>query len=319
MILIISSQNDDHASTVLAELTRIGTEARILDLSSFPQRTHLTMFYDKFGRNFHMLIPDQVELPLEDCRVIWWRRPQPFVLHSDITQDSYCRFAYNEIHEAFSGLWQSLNAFWVNHPTRDDVASHKAYQLRVAQEIGFNIPTTLITSDPDQARRFIASQGWNRTVYKSFLATQEEWRETRLLKPEELDLIDSVRYAPVIFQEYVPAKIDLRITMVGEQIFAAAIHSQETGYKVDYRMELSSALIEPFQLPKDIEQKLHNYMTALGLVYSAIDMRLTPEGYYVFLEINTSGQWLFIEERTKQPITMKFASLLAEYDRKNFT
>jgi hypothetical protein len=36
----------------------------------------------------------------------------------------------------------------------------------------------------------------------------------------------------------------------------------------------------------------------MGLIYGAIDMRLTPDGRYVFLEINPAGQWLFVEHRT---------------------
>ena len=48
---------------------------------------------------------------------------------------------------------------------------------------------------------------------------------------------------------------------------------------------------------------LRSLMAALGLVYGAIDMRLTEEGEYVFLEVNPAGQWLFIEQRTGQPIT----------------
>ena len=31
----------------------------------------------------------------------------------------------------------------------------------------------------------------------------------------------------MIFQELVPAEVDLRVTIVGDQVFAAAIHSQE--------------------------------------------------------------------------------------------
>lgn len=294
---------------------QMGANASLLDLSKFPQQMHLTMSYKNSIRNFSLCLSNQVDLPLGDCKVIWSRRPQPFDPHPEIVQESHRRFAYSESHEAFSGLWQAIDAFWINHPIRDEVASHKAYQLRIAQEVGFNIPTTLITNDPGAAQNFIADQGYDKTVYKSFLATEQEWRETRLLRHEELALIDCVRYAPVIFQEYIPAGIDLRITIVGEQIFASAIHSKDVNYKVDYRMEMSRARIEPFHLPEDIEQKLHKYMKKLGIVYGAIDMRVTPEGRYVFFEINPAGQWLFIEERTGQPITTAFANLLAEHDR----
>jgi glutathione synthase/RimK-type ligase-like ATP-grasp enzyme len=55
-------------------------------------------------------------------------------------------------------------------------------------------------------------------------------------------------------------------------------------------------------------------MRRLGLVYGAIDMRRTADGRYVFLEINPAGQWLFIEERTKQPITSAVAGKLREMD-----
>jgi glutathione synthase/RimK-type ligase-like ATP-grasp enzyme len=51
-------------------------------------------------------------------------------------------------------------------------------------------------------------------------------------------------------------------------------------------------------------------MHRLGLVYGAIDVRLTPEGRYVFLEVNPAGQWLFIEHATGQPISAELASRL---------
>lgn len=274
------------------------------------------MHYDgTHGRSLLLCLPDQTELSLADCKVIWWRRPQPFTLHPEIQRTSHRTFTYNECYEAFSGLWQAHDAFWVNPPPRDEAAARKAYQLRIAQEVGLNIPTTLITNDPDRARDFIAAQGYEKTVYKAFSATEQEWRETRLLKRNELALIDSVRYAPVIFQEYIPAEFDLRVTVVGEEIFVAAIHSQETSYKVDYRMAMADARFEAFRLPPEVEQGVHALMVKLGLVYGAIDMRLTPDGRYVFLEINPSGQWLFIEERTDQAITASFAQLLAAHDR----
>ena len=47
-------------------------------------------------------------------------------------------------------------------------------------------------------------------------------------------------------------------------------------------------------------------------------MRLTPEGEYVFLEINPVGQWLFIEERTGQPITAALVDCLLMHDHYSF-
>ena len=40
-------------------------------------------------------------------------------------------------------------------------------------------------------------------------------------------------------------------------------------------------------------------------------MRRTPDGDHVFLEVNTAGEFLFVEERTAQPIARTLAELLA--------
>jgi len=123
--------------------------------------------------------------------------------------------------------------------------------------------------------------------------------------------IDAVRLAPVIFQAYVPAEVDLRVTVVGDHLFPAAIHSQSTDYPVDFRMSLGQARTEPAELPADVHCQLKVLMDRLGLVYGAIDMRRTPQGEYVFLEINTAGEFLFIEERTGQSISRALAEWLA--------
>ena len=86
------------------------------------------------------------------------------------------------------------------------------------------------------------------------------------------------------------------------------------GYSLDYRMDLGGARFDATDLPPRLETRLRALMDHLGLVYGAIDLRRTPDDDYVFLEINPAGEWLFVEERTGQPITRGFASLLAELD-----
>jgi hypothetical protein len=316
MILIISSTEDDHSAAVLERLNQRGVEAVLLDLSQYPQHSHLTMRYGAPARQDFSLrrTDDDKRVPLSSCRVAWWRRPQPVSLHPEVTDPSHRFFAHNEIHEALSGLWLSLDAFWMNDPVLDERASHKPFQLKIAQEVGLEIPVTCITSDPAAARAFVQECGEGRTIYKIFTATEQAWRETRLVKPEEVELLDNVRFAPTIFQEYVPARFDLRITVVGDHVFPASVNSTKLSYKVDYRMELGTAEVAPFELPARVTRRLKAFMKRLGLVYGAIDMRLTPDGRYVFLEVNTAGQWLFIEERTGQPITESVVETLRSRD-----
>ena len=127
-------------------------------------------------------------------------------------------------------------------------------------------------------------------------------------------MLDQVRLAPVIFQDFVAAEADIRVTAVGERLFATAISVSSGGYEIDYRMDLNRASFEATDLPPETEKRIHAFMQRLGLIYGAIDLRRTSDGDHTFLEINPAGEWLFVEERTGQPITEAMAELLIELD-----
>jgi glutathione synthase/RimK-type ligase-like ATP-grasp enzyme len=115
----------------------------------------------------------------------------------------------------------------------------------------------------------------------------------------------------------VPKRFELRVTVVGEQVFAAEIHSQQTNRtRVDWRRyDLSHTPHLPHALPEHVQVKCVELVRRLGLCYGAIDLILTPDGRYVFLEINPSGQYMWIEERTGLPISEAVANLLVSYER----
>jgi glutathione synthase/RimK-type ligase-like ATP-grasp enzyme len=313
VILIVSHPADDHAVGVLDALDRLGHPAVLVDTARFPSDASLIQRFESDQQSYEWSI-DGRSIDLTACRAGWWRRPQPFTLQSGISPD-VISFTYSECHEAVAGLWAALNLNWMNPPERDELAHHKPYQLAVATKVGLPVPRTIITNDPDVARKFIAALGPERTVYKTFLASEQCWRETRVVRSDELKLLDSVRLAPVIFQEYVPAIADVRVTVVGERMFAAAITPTPGGYELDYRMDMDGASFEPIELPVETQQGVHALMERLGLVFGAVDLRRTPDERYIFLEINPAGEWCFVEERTDQPITYTVAELLAELDQ----
>lgn len=311
-ILVVSHAGDDHLEPVVGALKRLGHEPLVLDLASYPMSTALALSYaDDDGDPLWLELEDGRMLDLSRCRSAWWRRPMPFTIDPAITDPGKAAWAYNECHEAMSGLWAALDVTWVNPPQATEAAMMKSWQLRVAAAAGLTIPRTLITNSPREARDFVAAVGADRTVYKAFSATVDNWRETRVLRPAELELLDAVRYAPVIFQEYVPASVDLRVTLIGDEVYPAAVHSQDLEYTVDFRVQLDEVRMEPTTLPGPVVAALYRLLARMGLRYGAVDLRRTPDGRYVFLEINPAGQWLFVEEKTGQPMTDAMARLLA--------
>jgi len=297
----------------VADLLRADGEPVLLfDLSDLPQRAKVTVEYRNGGvGRLEYSVDGAGVFDLAHARSVWWRRPQAPDLTAVSDANNYA-FTFNEWQEAINGLWQLIDAPWMNPPAKDEVAGRKALQLKIAAGLGLRIPRTLITTDSGAARSFIAEHGLGRTIYKTFSCTHQIWRETRLVGQGEIDKLDHLRLAPVIFQEYIEAAADLRVTVVGRKIFPAAIYARDTDYPVDFRMSLGQARTEAVELPPLVAEKILALMDRLGLVYGAIDLRRTPEGEYVFLEINTAGEFLFIEQRTGQPIARAVADWLAK-------
>ena len=313
-ILVLSELNDPHARAVIEALAARGEEAQLLDLSEFPTRLALSMTFEDGARQFTLKRSSGGRLDLATVGAVWWRRPQPFKLPAGVTDPVHRHFAMSEALTAFHGLYQSLEAFWVNDPVRDAAAHHKPWQLTLAQEIGLPIPITLMTNDPDEARDF-----WRRhegqVIYKQFIPLPDAWRETRRLRPEEANHADAVRLTPVIFQRQVEAVADVRVTAIGSDLYAASTDVRNAEYPVGVRMNLDARWVE-HKLPSSVEDRLRDLMRRLGLEYGAIDLRFTQEGSYVFLEVNPAGQFLWIEMATGQKIAAALAAHLAGANRR---
>jgi glutathione synthase/RimK-type ligase-like ATP-grasp enzyme len=310
MIVVISHEGDLHARRVLERLGEWGRDAFLFDIADFPNESTLTIDYnDPQHPRVRLAHRRKGTVELTDATAVWWRRPQ--FVNLDAISDADARgFAFGEWHEALQGLNHLLVCPWMNPPTNDDAASRKALQLAVAHSLGMTVPDTLMTSDAGEARAFVERHGVGRTIYKIFSATHQVWRETRLVRADDLELLDSLQLAPVIFQEYIPAVADIRVTIVGDAIFPMAIDSRGTSYEVDFRVSLAEARTSAVELPDRMMAALKLLMKRFGLVYGAVDLRLTDSGDYVFLEINPAGEFLFAENGTGFPITDAVAGWL---------
>lgn len=315
MIGIVASEADVHAQGVAARLGELGSAAVFLDTAAVPTRARITSRHSPRTPWAATWVEEAtgVEVDLTALRAMWWRRPLPHELHAELGTATDRRFAYGEVDAAVRGLWSCTDATWVNDPDRDLAASRKLWQLKVASTLGLRIPRTCVTTDPAQAREFLAGET-EGAIFKPFGGLEEAWAETRLVEASDLDLLDHVRLAPVIFQELIPGGIDIRVTIVGRDVHAAEIRAHESSYPYDFRMDTANAPILPHTLPDEVVGRLHALMDHVDLRYGAIDLRRAPDGDYVFLEVNPAGQWLFVELATGQPITASMARLLHDLD-----
>lgn len=309
MILAITHRADEHAGPVLDALARQGAEAVVLDLADLPRRGRLALAYGAAGGR-EIYIDGRRPIDAAEIGAIWWRRPQPPRPPHSLGA-ARAGFAVRQTLGAVMGLVSSVagTALLVNHPWRDDEAGQKTFQLAAAERAGLIIPATLVTSDPQAAREFLRGRPAAGAVHKALDATPEDWRRTRRVGRRGAAGIPGLRWAPAILQQRIPG-VDIRVTIVGDELFSAEIDARRSPSPDDYRGFERRCRIAPCRLPGQVEQGLRTLVRDLGLVYAAADLRRRSDGAWFFLELNPGGQWRFIERHTGQPITEALAALL---------
>jgi hypothetical protein len=153
----------------------------------------------------------------------------------------------------------------VNRPRAMASNNSKPYQSTFAQALGFAVPNTLITTDPDAARQFSKSHG--TVIYKSMSAIRSV---VSRLTPDRAADLDAVIWCPTQFQEYIPG-VDYRVHVVGERVFACTI----TSLADDYRYATSQGYttqIQACDFPQEVAERCRILTKRLGLNVSGIDL-----------------------------------------------
>lgn len=253
---------------------------------------------------------------------VWFRRVSLPDIEIENLDDA--AYIYSEIEFFYKNLWVSLNAKkWLSLPKNVYETENKILQLKLGRTLGFTIPKTLITCDKESIKDFFLECN-NKIIVKPIYSGEYVKTEslsgqifTSLITENDLESLDDSLPFPSIYQEYVDKDREIRVTVVGNDVFAASVDSQSTEKtKIDWRKE--PLKFKRFKLPEDISQKCINLVKQLGLNFGAIDLIYTPNKEYVFLEINPNGQWVWIETDTQQPIADAIIQFLT-MDKPDYT
>lgn len=318
MILILTQSDDEHANRVIQRLEEKEEPYFRFETADLPQHLSITLSFNDGAEDRMFLNSGKGNVDLQKIRTVWYRRPAAPIVPAGLTADEQT-FVRHQTARLLGGIWCSLrNRFWVNSYWRTKDAENKSYQLEVAKHCGLVLPRTMITNDPQLVLPFF-DRCRERMIYKT-LSPYPGKNEagvylgiatTVVNRTDLIKSLDTVSLAPCIFQEYVPKKTEIRATVIRRCIFAVEIDSQSNPRTTDdVRIDLLNLPHRPHQLPRPVEEAIQRLMSHLGLVFGCIDLILTPDGQYVFLEINPNGQWLWIDHLTDLPLVESFADLL---------
>lgn len=252
---------------------------------------------------------DGHELDGDDVTAVLYRhlhlREAPLILDSKARE-----LAESELRATLEGSLLAIDAYWLNHPHANRLARNKPLQLALASREGLAVPETRITDDPQEIRAL--HRRWEGEMVAKLVGGQvvapsvdEQYVvHTTLIEKDDLASDVALGACPAIYQRRVEKAFDLRVTVVGERLFACRIDSQDSEQGVvDWRRAGPGALpIRQCELDGDTAGKCLALMRRMGIDLAGLDLIVTPGGETVFLEVNAAGQWLWVQEATGMPI-----------------
>ncbi|MGD3112763.1 ATP-grasp ribosomal peptide maturase [Streptomyces sp. YGL11-2] len=302
-VLVLTCEEDLTADMVVAHLNDLGVPLVRLDPADLPGRIDLSAEYA--GKGFHgYLKTDERMVGLSGLRSVWVRRPG--TPGSRAAEQSI--WLTEESEQALYGMLTATRARWMNHPAAAVQARYKPWQLHTAQQSGFAVPATLITSFPAVARQFAAT--YRDLVVKS-VSGKHPGDPPMVLPTTRIGLdadFTAVAAGPTLLQQHVRKQADIRLTCVDGRLFAARKEADPD--EVDSRFTKNGSW-KPAEVPALVRRSVAAYMSAAQLAYGAFDFAEDGSGTWWFLECNQGGQFGFIQLDTDQPITQAIAAWLA--------
>lgn len=319
-ILIVTYSNDNESiPLVIKAIEAQGEKAFRFDTDRYPTEVKLDIYN---GDTEQIIISDgEKQLDVSEVSGVWYRRMRYGAKIPNTMDKQYREASINESRATVRGMIASLPGFHFDPISNVERTHHKQLQLQIARKIGLLTPRTLTTNNAEAVKKFASEchqQGIVTKMLSSFAIFGEQGEQffvfTSPVKNEDLQNLEGLRFCPMTFQENVPKALELRITIVGTHVFTAAVNSQSCqGATYDWRKQ-GRALKdswEAYDLPEDVEKKLLQLMANFGLNYGAVDMIVTPDGKYVFLEINPVGEFFWLEIFSPYfPISQAIAQIL---------
>lgn len=317
--MVLTQPFDPTADLVIESLYEREVEVVRFDTGWFPRDAILVAGHEVGRPGIEVAITPVRGRVVDLSRIasVWYRRPRDFAFDDQLDPESL-KFARAEALHAIGGVLRGTRCRWMNHPEKMISANYKPYQLMLAPRMGLSIPRTLITNDPKKAKIFI-EENKQGSIYKTLSSpevTSDTYEHTTIftskVSQDDLVWLSTVRYTPCLLQEFVLKAYEIRVTIIGDNVFTAALRAPVADV-VDWRPMTDQMEYSAHTLPDEVSRACLRLTRRLGLSFAALDLVVTPDDRYVFLEVNPAGQWAWLEPPTGLRMTEALTDWLAPF------
>lgn len=321
-LLIYSCQDDLHVDAVIRNLASRRPDIGVIRVNSDNLATNTEFCFHwssvgEFRKRTLRLVDSGVSS--SDVAVIWYRKPgipnhHPALVDPNAQQCSSTE--YRELLRALPGLFPS--ATWVNDYWQMQRYSIKANQISIARHAGLSIPETVISNDIDVIRDLAKRHGEiivKPLAYTGFVINERQY--SCFTSPLTLSDLAQFRkidldFAPAIFQQRINKVQELRVTVIGSEVYACEIQTlphtlENIDWRIDGIVDLPHRIVD---IPQQIADSCIQVLDLMHLRFGAFDIIKDDSDTYYFLEVNPNGQYYWIELLTGAPLTEAMTSLI---------
>lgn len=304
--LVISNINDFTSDFICIKLKQLKKKYLRINRDEFADYKIIW----NINKNEMILIIDGEQYIVNDkLKAVYYRAP---------VYIRYYKYASKE-EQLYKSQWMAFvrnllcfeDAKWVNNPVATYKAENKMLQLKYAQQIGFNIPQTKVINCPceellDNEKYIIKSIDTLLLRYEG----KEAFLYTNVISGKEINS-SSLNMSPVVVQDFLNPKIDLRVTVIDDTVYTVKILKSKKGTYGDWRKEKDDVEFIPYLLPDYLNQMCITLVKKFNLIYGAIDLAIVDNKYY-FIEINPTGEWAWLVENPGFNIDEKITETLVK-------
>ncbi|MCQ9639902.1 grasp-with-spasm system ATP-grasp peptide maturase [Chryseobacterium sp. WG14] len=282
MILIISQNQEITTTEVIKWLLKMGKPfIRVHEDEVFKIKTKEKRIYLESQRNSFFI---------DDITSIWYRRGGLVFEHLQYKNESINLNMNEYQHWLEDYVRKTLESKkHINKESNSDV--NKLLVLKQAQKFGLDVPAYFLADTTDGVqleKTIIKTIGGNPRV-ENITKDSTGMMYTSVVKEYE-----DASFFVTFFQEKIEKDFEIRSFYLNGTLWSTAIFSQnDEQTKIDFRKYNNQKPNRnvPYQLPKDVEDKIHLLMQSLDLNCGSLDFIKSGNKYY-FLEVNTVGQFL---------------------------
>ncbi|MBL8500455.1 MAG: hypothetical protein JNL77_07730 [Nitrosomonas sp.] len=301
MILLCGIPSEGPIAKVNEALLKLGAQTVIFSQRQFADAELEWSFVNRKPSGYLHLF--NCSYSLEDFRGIYTRFMSETELPEMKSASEAMRKHGLNLHDSFYQWLEVTDACVVNRHSTMFSNSSKPYQMQIIRRYGLKIPPTLITNDLEKLKEF--KQQHKRIIYKSISGVRSIVKEFQAEDEERLSLI---HYCPVQFQALLDG-FDVRVHVIGQRTIATKILTTGTDYRYAHQ-DGGDTDLEAYQIPDSVADACIRLSAALGLHFSGIDLRFTPDGQVYCFEVNPMPGYSYYENNTGQPISQTLAEYL---------